>query len=105
MCSSDLGHMTIVVENVHEIPEFIRKKDEFGFEYINFGYDKKVPAYLADNPEVKEELIRGIQVEIARMSNPARIDLHRLRLLGLIAQPGAPAAAPVPAAAPALATA
>jgi radical SAM protein with 4Fe4S-binding SPASM domain len=100
-----VGHMTIVVENVHEIPEFIRKKDEFGFEFINFGYDKKVPFYLSDNPEMKEELIRGIQVELARTSNPARIDLHRLRLLGLIAQPSAPAPAPAPASAPALATA
>ena len=55
-----VGHMTIVVENVHEIPDFIRKRDEFGFEHINFGYDKKVPPYLADNPELKDELIRTI---------------------------------------------
>jgi radical SAM protein with 4Fe4S-binding SPASM domain len=93
-----VGHMTIVVENVHEIPEFIRKKDEFGFEAINFGYDTKVPPYLAQNPELKAELIRGIQVELARAQNPSRIDLHRLRLLGLIAPPEAsvPAAAPAP---------
>ena len=98
-----VGHMTIVVENVHEIPDFIRKRDEFGFEHINFGYDKKVPPYLADNPELKDELIRAIAVEVAREHNPRRIDLHRLRLLGLVGQPGA--RAPVPVSAPSLATA
>ena len=93
--------MTIVVENVHEIPDFIQKRDEFGFEHINFGYDKKVPPYLADNPDLKDELIRAIAVEVAREHNPRRIDLHRLRLLGLVGQPGAP----VPVSAPSLATA
>ncbi|MFO1103319.1 MAG: radical SAM protein [Methylocystis sp.] len=95
-----MGHMTIVVENVHEIPAFIGKKDEFGFEMINFGYDRKVPPYLAQNPELKAGLIRDIQVELAKARNPSRIELHRLRLLGLIAPPEA--SVPPTAAAPAL---
>ncbi len=102
-----VGHMTIVVENVHEIPEFIRKRNEFGFEHINFGYDKKVPPYLAERPDLKEELSRAIQAEVALEARASRIDLHRLRLLGLVPQPGQPAPipAPVPVSAPSLATA
>lgn len=93
-----MGHMTIVVENVHEIPEFIRKMDEFGFEVINFGYDSKVPPHLAQNPEVKAELVRAIRVELARTRSPARIDLHRLRLLGVVPPPEASVPTPTPAA-------
>lgn len=106
-----VGHMTIVVENAHEIPDFIRKRNEFGFEHINFGYDKKVPPYLAEHPDLKDELIRSIAEEVAKEPRASRIDLHRLRLLGLVPQPGAPAAvtvrptAPVPVSAPSLATA
>ena len=48
--------MTLVVENLDELPLFIDKREEFGFEWINFGYDRKVPPLLAADPERKSRL-------------------------------------------------
>jgi radical SAM protein with 4Fe4S-binding SPASM domain len=79
-----IGHMTIVPENIHEIPEFIRKKDEFGFERINFGFDTGVPHLLAQNPVMKGELSSAIKAEIAKASKPNRIGTARLHMLDLV---------------------
>jgi MoaA/NifB/PqqE/SkfB family radical SAM enzyme len=87
------GHMTIVVQNIHEIPLFIKKRVEFGFESLNFGYDHRVPALLAKDPEMKQRLASDVQAAIAEDRNippirpsywPARIDVARLRMLDLV---------------------
>lgn len=87
-----MGHMTIVDQNVHEVAEFIGKRAEFGFEYLNFSYDRKVPAFLARNPELQERLVGEIRSAIAAdfaigrkftATETPRIDTGRLRALGL----------------------
>jgi MoaA/NifB/PqqE/SkfB family radical SAM enzyme len=79
-----MGHMTIVKENIHEIPQFISKQAEFGFERINFGFDRTVPGILSDDPELKASLASDISDEIAKSERPRRIDTARLRMLGLV---------------------
>lgn len=85
------GHMTIVEPNLHEIAQFIRKREEFGFEFIHFGYDvRTVPGILAKNPALKARLATEIQAaldEIALGEKPgerARTDTKRLHMLGLV---------------------
>jgi MoaA/NifB/PqqE/SkfB family radical SAM enzyme len=86
------GHMTIVAQNIHEIPLFIRKRTEFGFEWLAFGFNYNVPALLSKDPAMKERLASDVRAAIEADSSlppkpepnwPARIDVHRLRLLGL----------------------
>lgn len=51
-----VGHMTIVKQNMHEIPLFVRKRAEFGFEFLHFGFDASVPGLLSADPQMKERL-------------------------------------------------
>jgi len=87
------GHMTIVVQNIHEVPEFIGKRVEFGFEYVNFSFDRTIPEFLAKNPELKARLTEEVKAAIRAdrpigtplaWTHPSRIDAGRLRALGLI---------------------
>jgi MoaA/NifB/PqqE/SkfB family radical SAM enzyme len=87
------GHMTIVAQNVHEIPLFIRKRAEFGFECLNFGFDHRVPALLSKDPAMKERLASDVRAAIEEdFSSPpirnrcwgSRIDAARLRMLDLM---------------------
>lgn len=86
------GHMTIVAQNLHEIALFIRKRTEFGFEYLNFGFDYTVPAVLAKDPAMKERLAADVRAAIEDDSRipplrkpnwQPRIDVARLRMLEL----------------------
>jgi radical SAM protein with 4Fe4S-binding SPASM domain len=74
------GHMTIVPENIDELPLFIDKREVFGFEYIHFSYDRSVPPLLAAQPDRKARLASAV-VEAAHRCGRNRIDPGRLRQL------------------------
>jgi MoaA/NifB/PqqE/SkfB family radical SAM enzyme len=84
------GQMTIVEQNVHEIPQFIAKREEFGFECAKFSYDWRVPHHLKTNPALKSRLTDEIGAaieEAMRGKDPAerrRIHTERLSMLGLV---------------------
>lgn len=87
------GHMTIVAQNLHEIPQFIRKRAEFGFEFLNFGFDWRVSAILSKDPQMKERLASDVRAAIEEdpgtppFRKPhwtSRIDVGRLRMLDLV---------------------
>jgi MoaA/NifB/PqqE/SkfB family radical SAM enzyme len=88
-----VGHMTLVKQNIHEIPLFIRKREELGFEYLDFNFDAKiVPRLLSEDPEMRKRLASEIQAAIEEDTRipptPApnqlpRIDASGLRVLGL----------------------
>ena len=79
-----IGRMTLVPQNLHEIPDYILRYQEFGCDSINFGYDKAtVPTYIERNPAFKEQLINGISKSL-RNADGSTIDLLRLEQLGLI---------------------
>ncbi|MHA1448414.1 MAG: radical SAM protein [Candidatus Hodarchaeales archaeon] len=78
------GRFTINPIAVKEIPLFIKFYHELGFDCINFGYDAKtVPIFLTKHPKLKLMVERQIK-EVLKESNPNEVDLHRLKLLGLL---------------------
>lgn len=78
------GHMTIVVENLKEIPLFIKTFKKLGFDEIDFGFDKKVPDYLRSYPFKKIRLRLEIRKAI-RMSRYFQfMDLLALKNLSLM---------------------
>ena len=81
-----LGHMTIIPENWREIALFIRRFKEFGFDAINFGYDRKFPAYLRTKvaADERETLAQEIRAAFAESGDAALVDANRLRILGFI---------------------
>jgi MoaA/NifB/PqqE/SkfB family radical SAM enzyme len=80
------GHMTIVPENVHEVPLFIRKHQELGFDWIDFGFDFSVPQYLRTQMDASERqaLKQEIAAALEEQEDTSRVELNRLRLLGLV---------------------
>jgi hypothetical protein len=79
-----MGHMTIVRENIHELPLFIRKFREFGFDGVDFGYDASVPKMLRFQPLRKRRLRREVQQALAECDDRSEVNDLRLRLLGLV---------------------
>jgi len=79
------GHMTIVRQNIHEVPLFIKLFKQLGFDAIYFGYDKKtVPIYLLLHPFFKIDLRSRIRKEIRESHDPNSINMLGLILLGLL---------------------
>ena len=81
------GRMTLTTCAIKEIPEFLEKFQQFGFDKINFGYDKAtVPKYLDENMEFRNELKQGIKKILKNFNNTTmeKIDLLRLKQLNLI---------------------
>jgi sulfatase maturation enzyme AslB (radical SAM superfamily) len=77
------GRMTLTIHALHEIPLFIQKYKELGFDTINFGYDRAtVPSYLAANPDLKAQLSKDI-MGVLEHAELADINLLRLEQLGL----------------------
>lgn len=71
------GHMTIVVENIREIPLFIEKGKDLGFDSIDFGYDiSTVPHWLKSHREERDEIKRLIRQKL----NQSTIEVRPLRL-------------------------
>jgi sulfatase maturation enzyme AslB (radical SAM superfamily) len=78
------GRMTITTHSLHEVPGFIRGWQNFGFDHVNFGYDREtIPALLAANPELRVRLRGDTSHELANQ-DPSKVDALRLRQLGLI---------------------
>jgi len=78
------GRMTITIHSLHEIPLFIDKYREFGFDLINFGYDRiTVPQYLEEHSDFQKVLRKNVTKSLLN-SNIYKIDLQRLYQLNLI---------------------
>jgi len=78
------GRMTLVTQNLHEIPLFIKKYKILGFDKINFGFDNpSVPNLLNKNINFKEKLKREINAILMKVCKDD-IDLKRLKQLELI---------------------
>ncbi len=76
--------MTIIITNLQEIPTFIDKYKEFGFDRIKFGFDLRVPIYFKLHPTIKKRLADKIEVSLKQQSNNKSINVERLKYLGLI---------------------
>jgi radical SAM protein with 4Fe4S-binding SPASM domain len=74
------GHMTLVPQNLEELPLFIEQREAFGFEWINFGYDVSVPPLLAADPDRKRRLGTAVHAALARCA-PVRVEPSSLRRL------------------------
>ena len=84
--SSDLniiGHMTITLQNLNEIPEFIRQFKSLGFDTINFGFTRSVQFYLMFNFLKRKSLSKKIKKAIIETGAQKDIDALRLELLKL----------------------
>jgi radical SAM protein with 4Fe4S-binding SPASM domain len=79
-----IGHMTIIIENLKEIPLFINNFKEFGVDKIQFGFDHKVPGYLKNNPFLKIALKKEIVQAHRKSRNSSSVELKRLKMLELI---------------------
>lgn len=77
------GRMTLVPQNLQEIPLFLTKYKELGFDRINFGFDRAtVPQYLLNNSDFSKKLRLEIE-DILNHSNLEEIDIMRLKQLNL----------------------
>ncbi|MDB4930548.1 MAG: hypothetical protein JWM10_3032 [Myxococcaceae bacterium] len=79
-----VARVTIVPENLVDVPLALRTFEQLGFDTINFGFDRRtVPLRLARDPEATSRLRAAIRSELSEA--PAdRVDAHRLALLGLV---------------------
>lgn len=77
------GRMTLVPQNLHEIPLFLTKYREIGFDRINFGFDRAtVPQYLVNNSIFSKKLSLEIE-DVLNHSNLEEMDIMRLKQLNL----------------------
>lgn len=78
-----VARVTIVPENLGDVPLALRTFRELGFDTINFGYDRRtVPLRLARHVEDTARL-RGDVLAALAEAPAERVDAHRLALLGL----------------------
>jgi len=77
------GRMTLVPQNLQEIPLFLTKYREMGFDRINFGFDRTtVPRHLLNNSDFSKKLRSEIE-DILNHSNLEEMDIMRLKQLNL----------------------
>ena len=83
-----LGHMTIVIENLHEVPLFIRDFKKLGLDAIEFSYDFRtnnhLSNYLRINARKKIGVRSAIKSALRESRNLPQIDLFDLRKIGLV---------------------
>ncbi len=79
-----IGHMTLLLRNLDELPDFIKNYEKFGFDTINFGYTRSVQFYMKGNPLKRKALAKKVQAAIAELKHPENVDALRLELLGLV---------------------
>jgi MoaA/NifB/PqqE/SkfB family radical SAM enzyme len=75
------AHMTIVKENVHEIPDFVAFAEEIGFDTVDYGYDNVIPAFLEKNPDLFEDVKRRLPAALD--GSGIEVDVKTLRGLAL----------------------
>ncbi|MFQ5682645.1 MAG: radical SAM protein [Candidatus Binatia bacterium] len=81
-----IGHMTLVVENIREIPSFIELVNDMKLDTVEFGYDQPtVPPWLNHYPEIRADLIE--QIKLVKGKVTVSIDDNRLVHLGLVEGP------------------
>jgi len=78
-----VGHMTIVPKNIAEVPLFIRRFKELGFDKINFGYDWKVPFYLKCHPLAARKIRFEVRQQLSSAGSPETVRSYHLKLLGI----------------------
>lgn len=76
------AHFTMTEENVHQAPDFIAFANELGFDEVKFGFDNSIPSYFKKNVVLFEDL--KYRMEKALEKADVKVDIFRLRLLGLI---------------------
>jgi MoaA/NifB/PqqE/SkfB family radical SAM enzyme len=77
------GHMTIVPQNLFEIPLFIKNHKKIGFDSIDFSIDfATVPAFLKRYPHLKNRLKAAIKKTLASMKQ-IRMTTDTLKAFGL----------------------
>jgi MoaA/NifB/PqqE/SkfB family radical SAM enzyme len=74
---------TITVDNVHEIAAAIPVAAELGVDKITYGYEETVPAYLRAHPDLKVDLQRQLEAQLAA-GLPIEIERVRLEYLGVL---------------------
>ena len=76
--------VTMVPENLTDVPGALRLFQAWGFDSLNFGFDRRsVPQFLREHPELKDRLRQDIRSALGTLG-VRRADLHRLDLLGLV---------------------
>lgn len=78
-----VARVTIVPDNLRDVPLALRSFERLGFDSINFGFDRRsVPMHLAGNAAQAAQL--RDEVRAALREAPAdKVDAHRLVLLHL----------------------
>ncbi|MBD3410498.1 MAG: radical SAM protein [Ignavibacteriales bacterium] len=82
-----IGHFTMIWRNVEEVPRFLERFRELGFDRADFGYDFRLPWLLRLAPLKKRRLRRATTEALNRDGTREATRAHRLRSLGLIDQP------------------
>lgn len=73
------AHMTIVRQNVREIPDFIAFAEGLGFDRVDYGCDNLVPAYLNETPALVADVKQRLPAALAG----SKIEVDRKALVGL----------------------
>ena len=79
-----IGHMTILLRNIDELPDFIRNYKKFGFDTVNFGYTRSVQFYMKLNPIKRALLRKRVASAMEEIGYSKDVDTLRLELLGLV---------------------
>ncbi|MBW2966772.1 radical SAM protein [Candidatus Woesearchaeota archaeon] len=79
-----IAHMTLVKENIKEIPLFIKKFKTFGVDSIEWGFDISAYLYLKKHEKEKEKLKNKIKRLLYEYKSKNDIDLSKLKLLSLV---------------------
>ncbi len=78
------AHMTIVRQNIHEVPAFIAGFGELGFDAADFGFDLRLRPWLALHPRLRSRLRAEIATALAKLDDRAAVDTSRLEILRLV---------------------
>lgn len=79
---------SIILDNIHEIPDAIPVAAGLGCDKIAYGFDPTtVPAYLEENPELQASLRQRLEHQIS-VGYPIEIESIRLQRLGLLDELG-----------------
>ena len=79
-----IGHMTLVLGNLDEIPQFIGEYRKLGFDTVNFGFTRSVQYYLKFNFFKRNSLKKKIAKALQEVFCREDIDTLRLELIGLV---------------------